>query len=405
MNKKFNKVLPILLISLAVGQFVKNQSNIKSIDGFSHVQAVSSVKSDNFSNFCTTAKGSCLIECSSGSLLYEKDAQKRLPIASMCKMMTLLVCFDEIRAGNLTLEENIKVSEKAASMGGSQVFLEANCEYKVKDLIKSIIVCSANDSCVAMAERICGSESDFVDKMNEKAAEIGANNTLFANCTGLPKEPQYSCASDVAKMLNELIKNEEYLTFSKIWMEDFNHPTGRITGMTNTNRLIRYYDGCDAGKTGFTSEAGFCLAATAKRGEMRVISVVIGEDTSDHRFSDVKKMFDYAFDNYTVKAVVDENAPLNEEITVVAGKKKRLSIKAERPVYLFSKKGEKDNITFETTLLKSVKAPIEEGDNVGELTVYKDGVEIDKVSIVSAERIERASLWDRYNDTMDKWNF
>ncbi len=405
MNKKINKILPILFVSLAVGQFVKNQPNILKVGEFSHAQAVSCVKTDGIKDFCTTAKGSCLIESSSGSLLFEKDAQKRLPIASMCKMMTLLVCFDEIKAGNLTLEENIKVSERAASMGGSQVFLEANCEYKVKELIKSIIVCSANDSCVAMAERICGSESAFVDKMNEKAAEIGANNTLFANCTGLPKDPQYSCASDVAKMLNALIKNEEYLTFSKIWMEDFTHPTGRVTGMTNTNRLIRYYEGCDAGKTGFTSEAGFCLAATAKRGEMRVISVVIGEDTSDHRFNDVKKMFDYAFDNYTVKAVVDENAPLNEELTVVAGKKKSLTLKAERPVYLFSKKGEKENITFETNLLKSVKAPIKEGERVGEITVYKDGVETDKVYIVAAETVESATLWDRYKDAMDKWNF
>ncbi|MBQ9729564.1 MAG: D-alanyl-D-alanine carboxypeptidase, partial [Clostridia bacterium] len=210
----------------------------------------------------THAKGAYVMESSSGTEIYSKDAEKRLPIASMCKIMTLLLCFDDINAGRLSLEESVIASERAASMGGSQVYLDANGEYKVQELLKSIVVCSANDSCVAMAERVCGSESAFVDKMNEKAANLGMNNTLFSNCTGLPKDPQYSCAKDVAKMLSELVKNKEYLTYSRIWMEDFTHPSGRVTGMTNTNTLVRFYEGCDGGKTGFTSQAGFCLAAT-----------------------------------------------------------------------------------------------------------------------------------------------
>ena len=169
-------------------------------------------------------------------------------------------------------------------------------------------------------KRVAGSESLFVDRMNARAKELGAENTLFANCTGLPKEPQYSCARDVAKMLSELVSHEEYFSFSKIWTDRFEHPKGRYTDISNTNRLVRFYEGCDGGKTGFTSQAGFCLAATAKRGSMRLISVVIGEDSSDHRFGDIRTMFDYAFATYTLKTVVDDNNPLNEIAEVSGGK-------------------------------------------------------------------------------------
>ncbi|MBR2904048.1 MAG: D-alanyl-D-alanine carboxypeptidase [Clostridia bacterium] len=269
------------------------------------------VKKDARKVLETKAKSAYLMDSATATPIYAHEEEKRLPIASMCKIMTLILTFETIKKGDLSMDEEICISENASSMGGSQVFLESNAKYPVKELIKSIVVCSANDSCVALAEKIAGSESIFVEKMNEKARQLGANNTLFANCTGLPKEPQYSCAKDVAIMLNELTSYEEYFRFGKIWTDKFAHPEGRFTEITNTNRLVRFYDGCDGGKTGFTNQAGFCLAATAKRDNMRVISVVIGEESSDNRFHDVRTMFDYAFANYKVEPVVKEGARIS----------------------------------------------------------------------------------------------
>jgi D-alanyl-D-alanine carboxypeptidase (penicillin-binding protein 5/6) len=319
--------------------------------------------------------------------------------------MTLILCFDAIDEGNLTLDESVCVSEHAASMGGSQVFLEANGKYPAKELIKSIAVCSANDSCVALAERIAGSESLFTEKMNERAKSLGADNTLFANCTGLPKEPQYSCARDVAKMLSELVKHEEYFSFCKVWTDKFQHPQGRYTEISNTNRLIRFYDGCDGGKTGFTNQAGFCLAATAKRGEMRLISVVIGEDSSNHRFEDSRTLLDYAFANYTLKTVVDSNNLLNERAAISGGKADDIAVRPERSSHIFSKRGETENLSLDVHMSERLKAPIAAGEQVGEIIVYKNNVEMDRVAIIANESVEAAGFADRVKDIAREWNF
>lgn len=351
-----------------------------------------------------SAKAAYVMESGTGTALYQKDENKRLPIASMCKIMTLLLTFEGIDNGVLSMNDEVSVSENAAGMGGSQVFLEANAKYPVRELIKSIVVCSANDSCVALAETIAGSEALFVDKMNEKAKELGLENTLFANCTGLPKEPQYSSAIDVAKMLNSLIRHEEYFEFGKIWMDKFQHPEGRYTEISNTNRLVRFYDGCDGGKTGFTNQAGFCLAATAKRGNMRIISVVIGEENSKRRFDDVRATFDYAFANYSLKTVVDSSKPLEEKVIAVGGKVKEITVKPQRDSYVFGKKGEKENVTTEISLSKSVKAPVKAGEQVGEIAVYKDGVKADCVPLVALEDCGKANLFDGLKEIANSWN-
>lgn len=350
-----------------------------------------------------SAKSAYLMDNYSKTMIYAHKEDERLPIASMCKIMTLLLSFDAIRAGNLSLDEEISVSERAASMGGSQVFLEANAKYSVRELIKSVVICSANDSCVALAEKIAGNEQVFVDRMNAKAKEIGANNTLFANCTGLPKEPQYSCAKDVALMLSNLLENEEYYEFGKVWMDKFQHPQGRYTEITNTNKLIRFYDGCDGGKTGFTNEAGFCLAATAKRDNTRIISVVIGEKDSKQRFDDVRTMFDYAFANFTTKKIVQADVPLEERATVDGGKSKSIAIAPKRDAYLFLRRGEQGDIRSEICL-KKVKAPCKKGDAVGELRIYKSGVEIDCVPIIAYENVKEANIFDCLKEVAEEWN-
>ena len=349
------------------------------------------------------AKSAFSCDYSTGTVIYAKNELARLPIASMCKIMTLILCFDGVEEGKLALDEEISVSERAASMGGSQVFLEGNAKYPVKELIKSIVVCSANDSCVAMAEHIAGNEELFVQKMNEKAKQLGADNTLFANCTGLPKEPQYSCAKDVAIMLKELLKHKEYYEFGSVWMDKFMHPQGRFTEITNTNKLIRFYDGCDGGKTGFTNQAGFCLAATAKRKDMRIISVVIGAENSKNRFDDTKMLFDYAFANYHATPIVKENVPLEDEISVMGGRQKTLAVMPQRSVFDFTKKGEKGNVHLEVQI-KQLHAPIAEKQVVGELIVYKDNVEIDKVPLLAANAVEKNRWFDSFKDAAGGWN-
>ena len=352
----------------------------------------------------TNGKSAYVMEASSGIAVFEKEGTKRLPIASMCKIMTLLLAFESIDEGILSMDEEITVSQNAADMGGSQVFLEANAKYRVSELIKSIVVCSANDSCVALAERIAGSDSLFVDKMNEKARALGCENTLFANCTGLPKEPQYSCAKDVAKMFAELIKHEEYFTFSKIWLDRFLHPQGRTTEITNTNRLVKFYNGCDGGKTGFTNEAGFCLAATAKRENMRLISVVIGEQDSKTRFKEMSESFDYTFANYTMQKVVDADANLDEKVAVCGGKTKSVSIQPARNGYIFVKRGEKADYQTQVILESGISAPFEKGAKVGEIRIYRQGVACDNIPLVVTESVDKATYGDTLKDVAGRWN-
>ncbi len=373
---------------------------------FAHAEGLSgdyAITASSAEGLQIRAKSALLMDYNTKTVVYQHNERAHLPIASMCKIMTLLLSFEGIERGDLDIDEEICVSEKAASMGGSQVFLEANAKYPVRDLLKSIVVCSANDSCVAMAERIAGSEGLFVEKMNERAKELGANDTLFANCTGLPKEPQYSCAKDVGLMLKALLAHEEYYDFGKVWLDKFQHPKGRFTEITNTNKLVRFYDGCDGGKTGFTNEAGFCLAATAKRGEMRVISVVIGEESSANRFEDVRTMFDYAFANYAVTPVYEGGKALDVAVEVQGGKKERVAVYPERSAYAFAKKGEKSNVTAQIALGK-ICAPVEKGEEVGELILFKEGVEIDRIPLRCLEEVKKANVADRWQQIAKKWN-
>ncbi len=351
----------------------------------------------------SNCKSAYLMDYGSGECLYKENETMRTPIASVCKVMTLTLVFDAIRAGELHLNDVVTVSDNAAGMGGSQVFLDKGCEYTVDNLIKSIIVCSANDSCVALSETVAGGEGEFVAKMNAKATELGCKDTLFANCTGLPKETQYSCAKDVAVMFSNLIKNEDYFRYSKIWLEDFVHPDNRTTSMTNTNKLIRKYSFCDGGKTGFTNEAGFCLASTAKKNDLRLVSVVLGASSSDDRFKSTVKMFDYGFANFKNKVVLDKDVTLNDEFSVKGGKKDSFAVRPERNSYIFSALDKSPEITH-NVIAYEVKAPVALDTVVGKIEVYKDGVLADTVNVVAAETVERASFGDYFVQIADGWN-
>ena len=348
------------------------------------------------------SKSSILLEANDNTVIFASNENKRLPIASMTKIMLLNLCFEAIDNGEVSLEEDVTVSKTASGMGGSQVFLEAETKYKAKDLIKSIIIASANDASVAMAERLYGSEANCVQAMNDKCREWGLKDTLFSNCTGLPKPTQYSSAYDVALMLSRLIRHKEYFYYSNIWMDEITHSEGRVTGLTNTNKLVKFYDGCDGGKTGFTQEAGFCLAATAKRGGLRLISVVINANDSKGRFADVSNMFDYGFDNFTSKMVVDSSKPLDVDVKVSKSKKDKICVTPKEDIFIFTERNTKEDVTIDFSPL-NVCAPVKKGDVVGTLKVYKNNVEYKSVDVISLEDVNKKTYFDYIKDIGSNW--
>ena len=327
-----------------------------------------------------------------GQVLQEHNALEKRPIASMTKIMTLLCIYDSIDNGKISLDDTVIVSSRAAGMGGSQVFLEANGAYKVNELVKSIIVCSANDSCVAMAEHVSGSVESFVEMMNSKCREYGLVATHFENCTGLPAVSQFSCAKDVAQMFLRLINHPHYFSCANIWMEDFVHPSGRITGMTNTNKLVRFYQGCDGGKTGYTCEAQHCLAATAKRGDTRVVAVIIGAKDSKTRFKEVSDMFNYAFANYQSNVLMSVSD--SQKVAVDGGKQKSVEVAPAEKLVAFGKKGDCD-YTLQVDLPQTIQAPILKGDVVGQAhSVDKNGVIVKSVDLVAQCDVQAKTYWD-----------
>ena len=292
--------------------------------------------------FDLTAKSALLIDCDSGTIVFEKEKNKKLPIASMVKLMTIYLTLERLDSGDLTLEQKIHTSENASGMGGSQVFIDAYADYSVSDLLKSVIMSSANDASVALAEAISGSESVFVNLMNETAKKIGMNNTLYCNSTGLPAPEQYSTAEDCALLLKKILLFDKYHTFSTVWLDELIHPSGRKTELVNTNKLIKYYDGCDGGKTGSTSEAGYCLTASACRNNMRLISVIIGAKSGADRFKETTTLFNYGFANFQNKCLLSKDAVLME-LPAIRCKEQYAQIVPIEDFFAFDKKGTESN--------------------------------------------------------------
>ena len=347
------------------------------------------------------AKSACLIDKRSGEVLYGQRENDEFPIASMVKIMTALLTFEEIEKGQLAFDEKITISENAARMGGSQMFLDRGLEYPVTDLLKGVIVVSANDACVALAERISGSEEEFVHKMNDRAITIGMQHTVFVNATGLPKVGGYSTARDVALMLAELTKHQHYYDYSKIWLEDYTHPDGRVTTLTNTNKFVRFYDECDGGKTGFTSEAKFCLAASAKRGDTKLISVVIGADDSKTRFAESKRLLGYGFASYKTEVLV-KSGEAAFSCPVRGGQTKEVAAYAEEDVAVLRKQGENCLTASVEPVYYNVKAPVKAGDAVGECTV-REGDRTYKVRLIASENVKKATLGNIFENISDLW--
>lgn len=365
---------------------------------------VKPVNAENSQPIDLEVKSAYLLDYDSGTTLFELNPTQHLPVASMVKLMTILLTFEEIDAGNLNYLDEITTSENASGMGGSQVFIDPYVNYKVEDLLKSVIVASANDASVALAEKISGSEEAFVEKMNKRAKELGMLDTNYVNCTGLPAPMQYSCAKDIANLDRIVISHKDYFKFSTIWMDTLIHPSGRKTELVNTNKLIRYYKGCDCGKTGSTNEAGYCLTASAKKGDMRLIGTIIGAKDSKARFNETSKLLNYGFANYTNTLILDANKIIST-VEIKQSEIKSINVVPCQNFYAISKRGESDNFELKIDLPKSVKAPINIGDELGKVYILKDGQVIGEVSLIAQQSAQKLNYSQSISEVIKNWRF
>ena len=343
------------------------------------------------------APSACLLEKTSGQVLYEKNAHEHRLIASVTKVMTLLLIMEALDNGSIALEDMVTASAHACSMGGSQIWLEEGEQMTVDEMLKCITVVSANDCAVAMAEHIAGTEDAFVQKMNEKAAALGMNDTHFTDCTGLFDDPEhYSCAFDVAIMARELISHEKIKDYSTIWMDTARD--GEFS-LSNTNKLIYYYDGATGLKTGYTSKAGHCLAATAQRDGVEYVAVVLGADSGDHRFDSAKTLLNYAFANYTLCRLLPEDAL--PPIPVNLGK-----ADCVQPVYpavdqAVIEKSRAANLRYDLQLMEAAEAPVAAGDPLGTLTVYSGDEPIAELTVTAGQTVERMGTFGIFARMLD----
>lgn len=347
-------------------------------------------------NLITNAKSGILLDYDSGTVIFEKEADTKLAIASLTKMTAQIIILENIENGKIRWDDTITVSENAASFGGSQIYLEPNEKMSVEDLFKGISVASANDATVAMAEAIAGSEEEFVKLMNKKVEELGLKNTHFSNCTGLDVDNHYSTARDLSVIARELLSHEKILEFSSIYEDYLREDTDNKFWLVNTNKLVRQYQGADGLKTGHTDAAGYCLAATAKKNDMRLIAIVLGEENSKVRNSETMALLDYGFDLYEVNVIQKKGTKI-DTLTLDKANKENVDILLKENVSLFKKKTDKD-IDYTTELqLNDIKLPIKQGDTIGKVLVKDNNNKVIATTEVTVkENIKKINLFGLY---------
>ncbi len=341
-------------------------------------------------------KSAILIERDTGKVIYEKNGNEELPPASMTKIMTMLLIMEAVDKGKLSWNEKIRASEYAASMGGSQIFLEPGEEMTTKEMLRGIAIGSGNDASVAMAERIAGSEEAFVDMMNNKVKELGLKHTFFKNTTGLPVSGHFSTANDMAMMAKELLKYEDITKFTGMYEAYLRENTDKKFWLVNTNKLVRFYPGVDGLKTGFTAEAKYCLTATAQKNGMRVIAVVFGAPTSKERNAQVTKMLNYAFNQYQTHPMYKRNQII-AKARLSKGQEKTIEAVTSEPISLLTKKGEKtEEVKQKIKINKNLQAPINKGDKIGTIQLIKDGKVFVESPLLARGTVKEAGWWTLY---------
>ena len=339
------------------------------------------------------AKSAILIDYNTGEILYEKNSNDKLPPASISKIMTLVLGMEALESGKIKSTDKVRISKHAASMGGSQLWLEEGETQTVDDLFKAIVLRSANDASVALAEHIAGSEEIFVNMMNEKAKTLGMNNTNFTNATGLPNESHYVSAKDVSKMSQELLKHKKIHDWLTIYMDEMavGKKKDKIAGLVNTNILVKEYEGTTGIKTGSTQEAGYCLSASAKKGNLHLIAVIMGAETSRIRFDESIRLLDYGFANYD-SIPIGRKGDVLGRVPIHKGNTEYLEVVLERDAFILIPKEKGGNVNKEILLPEFIESPVEMGQKIGELIVKINDKEIDRINLVSKENIGKAKF-------------
>ena len=350
-----------------------------------------------------TAPSAILMEADTGAVIFEKNADERRPAASITKLMTLLIVFERLDEGGITPEDRITVSQHAADQPGSQAFLDAYAVYPLKDILKATVIASANDGAVALAEYLAGTEESFTALMNRRAEELGLKNTHYVNCTGLPADGQYTCARDVAVISREVTKHPGYFAYSSVWLDSLTHPSGRVTDLTNTNRLVRFYQGCDGLKTGSTSEAKYCLSATAERKGMRLIAVVLGVPNSQTRFDEARAMMDYGFATYARVQVAQAGDLTGAQVPVTLGARDAVDVALGKGLSMLLRADQAGKLSYETDLPASVSAPVRAGQELGVVRVLLAGVPVAELPAVAAQDVRLPGLLEGFYRLLENW--
>lgn len=343
-----------------------------------------------------SAKSAILIDQNTGKVLYKKNENEKLAMASMTKIMSLLLIMEKIDEGVIKYDDIVEISQEASSMGGSQIFLNPGDKYKVKDLLKGVAMASANDAVVALAEKTYGSKESFIEAMNKRAEELNLKNTHFVNVHGLDDENHYSSSYDMAIMAKELLKYEKILDYTKVYEEYLQKPDGSQIWLVNTNKLVRFYDGVDGLKTGYTAKAGYCLTATAKKNNLRLISVVMGEESIEKRSQDTVKLLNYGFNTYKVNLIKDKKEVLGK-VKVEKGKKENVEVVlVNDAIELLNVNDKVSKYNFKIDIEKIV-APVKKGNVIGKVQILnEDNKIINEVDITVKEDVKKANIWDLF---------
>jgi len=337
-------------------------------------------------------------------ILLNKDASSKREVASICKLMTTLITLEKIDEGAIDIDTKFIVSKHASDVEGSQAFLDAGSEYSVDELLKSVIIASANDSAIVLAEGIAGSELNFVKMMNDKAKEIGMHDTRYANATGLPAMEQYSTAYDTAVILNLVSDYSIYQKYCQIWMDELIHPSGRKTELVNTNRLIKYYDYCTTGKTGFTDEAGYCLASICDKNNFKLTCVVLGANSSANRFTESINLLNFAFANFKNVKIIEKGQVFDNDINIIGGKNKTIELNACNDFYWTIGVDEDANYEVLIEVPDEVKAPVFKDDIIGVANIVVDGNVVGSVDLCAIDGVEKQSFHDIFNKILDNFD-
>lgn len=350
-------------------------------------------------NLATNAKSAVLMEASTGKILFEKNKDDRVAVASLTKMMSQILILEAVEAGNLKWDEKITASANAAGYGGTQIYLEPGEVMTTKELMKGISMASANDATVALAERIAGTEEKFVDMMNKKAKEFGLKNTNFVNPTGLDEDNHYSSAYDLAIIAKKLMKHEEIFEFSSLYEDYLRQNTPNKFWLVNTNKLVRLYEGCDGLKTGFTDAAGYTMAVTAKRGNERLIAIVLGEEVSKVRNKETTELLDYGFNTYKVKLLM-KKGEIIDKININKGSKKSINGILKDDITILMNKSDSDKEYTQKVKIDDIKLPIKKNDKIGSIVIYDNDKKVGEYDIVSDSDVSKKNIFNVFMENL-----